>query len=207
MGLGDYSYENTGDCWFKSAAPILDKMKIAIGNHELENSKLKGFMDYFNITHQYYSLDEQNVHFLAMATDESFDVGSLQYDFVSMDLKEAASNPDIKWKVVYFHRMMYTSPNVLTVSEPLLASIYHPIFQKYQVDLVLQGHLHAYERSYPLTFNTVNPDQPTVMSRNHSNYENSSGLIYSTVGTGGAFSLEYEEDKSDFVAQQYQGYG
>jgi hypothetical protein len=34
IGLGDYSYNNTGDCWFNITAPLQDRMKIAIGDHE-----------------------------------------------------------------------------------------------------------------------------------------------------------------------------
>ena len=45
MGLGDYSYESTADCWLDVIKPIdrqnngLDgKMEIAIGNHEIDES-------------------------------------------------------------------------------------------------------------------------------------------------------------------------
>lgn len=34
IGLGDFSYEPTADCWFEKIAPIDDRMKIAIGNHD-----------------------------------------------------------------------------------------------------------------------------------------------------------------------------
>jgi hypothetical protein len=30
---------------------------------------------------------------------------------------------------------------------------HHPLFQKYGVDLVLYGHNHYYERTYPLAYN------------------------------------------------------
>jgi predicted phosphodiesterase len=34
LGLGDYSYKDSADCWFQIVDPIEDKMKIAIGNHD-----------------------------------------------------------------------------------------------------------------------------------------------------------------------------
>src|ERR671914_2013397 len=34
LGLGDYSYEDTADCWLDIIQPIDNIMKISIGNHE-----------------------------------------------------------------------------------------------------------------------------------------------------------------------------
>src|SRR5918996_3871277 len=36
LGLGDYSYENTADCWLNIVNLVDEKMKISIGNHEDE---------------------------------------------------------------------------------------------------------------------------------------------------------------------------
>jgi hypothetical protein len=52
------------------------------------------------------------------------------------------------------HRqMMYGSPTS-PVRNPELGLIeaYHPLFQKYGVDLVLYGHNHYYQRTYPLAY-------------------------------------------------------
>ena len=43
-------------------------MKIAIGNHEVEEeSKLTQYMEHFGLSNQYYSFDYQNVHFTVMS--------------------------------------------------------------------------------------------------------------------------------------------
>ena len=34
LGLGDYSYQPTANCWLSKVASIDDNMKITIGNHE-----------------------------------------------------------------------------------------------------------------------------------------------------------------------------
>ena len=61
LGLGDYSYEDTADCWFDIIQPINNIMKIAIGNHEIEEeSILTEYMNHFGLTSQYYSFDYQN---------------------------------------------------------------------------------------------------------------------------------------------------
>ena len=39
LGLGDYSYEDTADCWLEIVEPIDNIMKIAIGNHEIEEGE------------------------------------------------------------------------------------------------------------------------------------------------------------------------
>ena len=39
---------------------------------------------------------------------------------------------------------------------------YQPIFDKYGVDLVIQGHNHLYDRTLPLQFNPNNISNPIV---------------------------------------------
>ena len=52
---------------------------------------------------------------------------------------------------------------------------YHPLFDKYKVGLALQGHLHAYERTYPITFNNEDEDEPIVQDNNPNLYKNPKG--------------------------------
>src|SRR5919112_4550642 len=83
LGLGDYSYEDSPDCWFDVIQPISDKMKIEIGNHDVEElGKLPKYMNHFRLTEQYYSFDYRNIHFLALSTEVPFLVNSTQYNFV-----------------------------------------------------------------------------------------------------------------------------
>jgi hypothetical protein len=73
LGLGDYSYRDTADCWFQIASPIINKkttiMKISLGNHEVDSFyKLNQFINHFNFTKPYYSFDLHNVHFIAISS-------------------------------------------------------------------------------------------------------------------------------------------
>jgi hypothetical protein len=55
FGLGDYSYESTGTCWFNKIGPIDSVTKIAFGNHE--DSSSEGFSGYicdFGLSQTYY---------------------------------------------------------------------------------------------------------------------------------------------------------
>jgi predicted phosphodiesterase len=205
LALGDLSYKPTADCWFQSIAPIDEKMKITIGNHDVDARKLNKYMNHFGLKEEYYSFDYQNVHFLALSTETVFNATSAQYEFVKNDLPKAATDPNIDWIIVYFHRPMYTSPGSHPES-PILRNTYHPLFSKYGVDLVLQGHNHNYERTYPIIFNNNNVTYPIESSTNTTSYTDPDGEIFATVGTGGRNVISFT-GKKDYVAKQYQGFG
>jgi hypothetical protein len=216
IGLGDFSYEDAADCWFERIGPLDDKMKITIGNHDDETtSLLNQYMSHFNLTKQFYSFDYQNVHFTVISTEllsnDSEAIG--QYEFVNDDLASAASDPNIDWIVVYYHKEAYTSPYTTPASEEEIrtASItfrdaYHPLFEKYDVDLVLQAHNHNYERSYPIKYNNANSSIPIVTDAHANNYSNPEGQIFVTVGTGGRGSYGFLA-KEPYMVRQYTGYG
>ncbi len=70
--------------------------------------------------------------------------------------------------------------------------------------MALQGHLHVYERTYPLTFNDDDEDEPIVQDNNQSIYTNPNGTIFLTVGTGGAHDMQLSSLK-DFSAEGIAG--
>jgi hypothetical protein len=207
LALGDYSYNRTSDdCWFKIVDPIDEKMKIAIGNHEnITLPLLRQYMSHFNLTNEYYSFNYQNVHFTVMSTELPYGVNSDQYNFVNNDLLKAASDPNIDWIVVYFHKLMVTSPS-RHPPEPLLPETYQPLFEKYGVDLVLQGHNHHYERTYPIRFNNNNVTRPIETSTDTTSYTDPDGQIFVTVGTGGRDLYPFT-GKEDYFVKQYIGFG
>jgi hypothetical protein len=216
LGLGDYSYDTTADCWLDIIEPINDIMKIAIGNHEhiiyhptygndsyRLPSLLTEYMRHFNLADQYYSFDYQNVHFLVMSSEDSFSEDSEQYDFVKNDLEKASTNSSINWIVTYFHNPVYSSPNQ-HLPNVSFRDIYHPIFDQYNVDLVLQGHNHNYQRSYPLEYNQSDSSSPVVTTNEKTNYVDPQGPIFVIVGTGG-HSLYDLDDRSPFNVYQTAG--
>jgi hypothetical protein len=208
LGLGDYSYdEDPADCWLKKVKPINDKMKIAIGNHDME--KLNIYTNHFCLREQYYSFNYYNVHLVALSTELGYKPFSSQYEFVENDLSKAASDPNIDWIVVYFHKQMYASPSNHD-DYPTLRSTYHPLFNEYGVDLVLQAHNHNYQRTYPIKFNNTGPRHPIETSINTSTYTDPDGQIFATVGTGGVYLHPFtdkKETEKDYYVTQYLGYG
>lgn len=63
-------------------------------------------------------------------------------------LNTALATTTARWKLVMFHHPVYASHAWRTY--PTLANDWGPVFDRHHVDLVLQGHDHAYLRTYPM---------------------------------------------------------
>lgn len=217
LGLGDFAYNNS-DCWIQLIDPIYQKMRIVIGNHDHlaytsttdfhpSPQRLHLYMSSFNLTNQFYSFNYQNVHFVAMSTEIPYEKGSKQYDFVKNDLQKTVTNSSIDWIVVFYHRIAYGSP---TLIHPIKAirDTYHPLFEKYGVDLILQGHAHNYQRSYPIKFNAEASLKPFIADKNTTDYYNPGAQIFAIVGTGGAPDIHnFTGPAAPYTATQFNAYG
>ena len=82
----------------------------------------------------------------------ALDTNNEQYQFVLNDLERTSQNKNIDWIFVMFHKTMYSSL-AKQLEEYIIRDKYHKIFDKYNVDLVIQGHNHIYSRTLPITFN------------------------------------------------------
>jgi len=199
LALGDFSYSGDADCWLELIEPIANKTKIVFGNHEDEDD----YMDFFGLKEQYYSFNYKNIHFLALSTETDYDDESEQYQFAIQDMEKYSKDPFIDWIIVFYHRHIYGSGSLEEDTD--FREIYHPLFDKYKVDLALQGHLHVYERTYPITFNQEDDDEPIVQDNNPTNiYKNPKGPVFVTVGTGGAHDMTLSS-LDDFAAKGIDG--
>jgi hypothetical protein len=127
IGLGDYSYEATPDCWLSKISSIEKITKIVIGNHDDPTLYLKRF----GLDKQYYYFDYGNVHFLMMSTEIPFETGSPQYEYVKNDLQKASLNPKINWVIVANHRTTYYPGVAVGPDRSILNKfpiIYAPLF-------------------------------------------------------------------------------
>jgi hypothetical protein len=213
LGLGDYSYQNSADCWFGIVDPIIGKMIIAIGDHEHdvpgegENSGLLDeYMDRFGLEQQYYTYRYGNAFVLVISQEVPFDKDSDQHDFVVSSLSKASSDPNVDWIIVASHTPFYNSPGVRT-DRDTLRDTYHELFEENGVDLVLSGDVHNYERTLPIVFNDDESDSPIqTTSTNEETYVNPEGQIFVIVGTGGQ-SIHAFDGKNPYVVTQFEGYG
>jgi len=137
-------------------------------------------------------------------------VDNEQYQFVLEDLEKTSQNKDIDWIFVMFHKPMY-SPLSKQFEEYNIRDKYQPIFDKYGVDLVIQGHNHIYSRTLPLSLNKLDISKPIVdqssSTSNNNIFTNPNGTIFLVVGVGGD-ELHRIENVPYYVANQYnKGFG
>ena len=150
-------------------------------------------------------LEEKN----AQVPDLEVDKG--QYQFVLDDLKKTNQNKNIEWIFVIFHKPMYSSISK-QLEEYIMRDKYQQIFDKYNVDLVIQGHNHIYSRTLPLSFNSEQISEPILdqniaNSNNNGTFTQPNGIVYLVVGTGGDELYEITE-KPYYVQNQYdKGFG
>lgn len=145
------------------------------GNHEYDNNytlRQTKNIPYFSIftlpaqgesggwpsgTEMYYSFDVGNIHFVQLDSYGLEQVGGSDYGFtdtlVSPQihwLKQDLEKNQLPWVIVSFHHPPYTMGTHHSDWEPELAAIHeklNPILEHYNVDLVLNGHSHTYERT------------------------------------------------------------
>ena len=213
LALGDLSFQKGADCWINLIKPLEQKLKIILGDHDIDENNLtryNQYLDYFNMTEPYYSFDYRKVHFLGMATAKNdiipYDNSSLQFKFIEEDLKKAQNNKDINWIIVYTFRTLYSS-NTMHPGTDELRNNYHPLFDKYGVDLVLQAHNHNYQRTFPLKYNQLLPTDPVASDKNTKDYDAGDvGPIFLTVGTAGRDLYNFTGQKP-FIVSQFERHG
>lgn len=184
LGLGDYSYESGADdkAWFLKMGCLQDKFVGALGNHDAGDADIYRLLFGHPSTSNWnFSLNFQDVHILAINTE------SADFQFIENDLKVQS-----KWKIVIFHRPVYTSPGGHAPDEAGIRDKVVPLFDQYNVNLVLQGHNHNYQRSYPLNYGSGN-DKPKVVA---------SGTTYIVAGTGGESHYDFS-DQAYYIAKQF----
>jgi hypothetical protein len=223
LGLGDYSYTTEMTCWhdiIASYPTIHDAIhaynSVAFGNHEttcgnsscLSVEGRQEYLDHFSQPPTYFSFDHKRAHFIALDSNIAFDTSSNQYAFISADLSQAKGKKDdglVDWIVAFMHHPLYTS----CINNPCdtshgnktgIRSVYQPLFDSNDVDLVLQGHVHAYERMKPMIHDGI------IMHPDVFDYANPQGQIYITVGTGGRSLYEYTT-KPEMSVIQIEDYG
>ena len=216
FGLGDYSYIESGsdsaDCWLDIISAIKSRTKISIGNHEDDSSEgFDQYMSAFGLSQTYYAFTYGNVRVIVLDSDRnSFSEGSSQYNFVESQLQQASQDSNIKFIITYIHKPMYTSPNTCGSSRDCsnggstttsLRNTYHPLFDQYGVDVVLMGHVHNYQRTFPIKYDPASPSSPTRTSTATMEYNDPVGQIYAVVGTGGV-NFHGLSGKSYFVKYQ-----
>lgn len=168
----------------------------------------------------YYSFNYANIHFIALDSyglDDGFrlyDARSKQYQWLLNDLEANKS----EWTIIFFHHPPYTKRSHNSDGEEELRLIREnlvPVFDKFNVDLVLNGHSHIYERSFLMKGHTGKSPtfdyQTHVVQKVDGKYikngssapfiNKTEGTIYTVVGSAGR--LDWSGDPDPHVSSQY----
>ena len=96
---------------------------------------------------RWYSYDWGDAHILVLDGEMPFTTGTPQYLFAQADL---AAHQSAAWRIVVLQRPPYSSSSASSSSIPVQTFLV-PLFQQQNVQLVLNGNSHNYERTFPLT--------------------------------------------------------
>jgi Purple acid Phosphatase, N-terminal domain/Calcineurin-like phosphoesterase len=86
----------------------------------------------------------------AAVPDYSGATPNLQTQWLERTLAEARRNPDVDMIVVFMHQCAMSTSLPGNGSDLGIRRAWLPLFDRYEVDLVLSGHEHDYERTYPV---------------------------------------------------------
>lgn len=180
--VGDMvSYGHHKDDWtdefFLQARELMRHIPLypAMGNHEMDDEK---YYQYFARPYDdaFYTLKKGDLALIFVDTNKDLLTGSARYK----RLEETLANCKERWKIVIHHHPVFTS-DIASYRSSLMATAdkgdpnifqMKQLYETYGVDLVLSGHVHGYERSFPI-------------SKNHIDKENGVVYIISAGGGGG----------------------
>ncbi len=223
--LGDNAYNNGKDEEYqKNVFDVYQKAFLqnlpiypSPGNHDYAGKHDPSLPPYFSIfdmpiegqagglpshAESYYSVNYGPVHLIALDTEMQEASGLMlkdgkgkQVDWLKADL---AANK-LPWVVVYFHKPPYSKGSHDSDTELDMKSMREnmtPIFEQYKVDLVIAGHSHVYERSFPMRGHagvneTFDSSKHVVAQTQADKYyvvgPMGQGVIYVVSGSGGKF--------------------
>lgn len=174
---------------------IKSHLHPSVGNHEYMTDNAQPYLDYFHPPKmalnqadqgRYYSLDVKNVHLVSLDSNRPLDEAGADrsddmVDWLEQDLAKVGADKKV---IVFFHHPAFSDgPHGIDsrVQEKLV-----PVFDKYHVALVLNGHDHNYLRSCRIN---------VALSRDACS---ESGTVYIVTGGGGA-SLYKNPDRHWFA--------
>lgn len=161
-----------------------------IGNHEKDHAH---YYKYFSLPapEYHYQYRYGNADFFSLDTNKKVGPGTEQYKWLDAALAKSTA----KWKFVYHHHPAYSSDDddygntwkgeASKQGDPNARQLV-ALYEKHNVDMVFNGHIHVYERSWPLRGGKVDRNK---------------GVLYVTSGGGGGKLENFAPVPTWFKAQ------
>lgn len=153
-------------------------LALAIGNHD---KKGMTYNYYTNMPNEYYGK-----HFRGLDRDFWFRYGDVLYlfynstsgnapDHMAMTKEAVSLNEDAKWRIGVVHHGIYGAGDSIgdTETELLLTTIFTPIFESYDLDLVITGHTHSQGRSHFMQLGKI-----VEKAESGKTYTDPEGIVY-----------------------------
>lgn len=144
-------------------------------------SAFQGVYDYGN---SFYSFIHGLVHVIVLNSYTDSTEGSPQYTWLETELSQHFNRSQTPWLVISFHAPLYTTfrGHVNEIPALRMKAAMEPMFRQFGVNLIINGHDHAYMRTHPVYQGQIDPLAP----------------VYLTLGAGGnreGHSKGYRNDK------------
>lgn len=188
VGLGDIVYpvgdsKVYDDYLFKPFANVFSNVPFypGLGNHDWGSDPENNFVREWKLPNNehYYSYNHLNVHFITLdSKDGDFYKFEEQKNWLINDLQQAQGQYDFIIVALHHNGKSCTYKNNYEKVMEL-----YPIFAQYNVDLVLNGHAHTYERLHPYDGNGNVLEQYRADIHHYPDIQN--GFISITSGSGG----------------------
>ncbi|KAM4077924.1 hypothetical protein ACJW30_12G176900 [Castanea mollissima] len=188
------TYQPRWDYWGRFMQNLVSKVPIMVveGNHEIEEQArgqtFAAYSSRFAFPSEesgssstfYYSFDAGGIHFIMLGAYIAYNKSGDQYKWLERDLANV-DRSKTPWLVATWHPPWYSSYKAHYREVECMRVAMEELLYSYGVDIVFNGHVHAYERSNRVYNYTLDPCGP----------------VYITVGDGGnreKMAINYADD-------------
>jgi uncharacterized protein (TIGR03437 family) len=212
--VGDLAYPDGTFAEFETAyfgmnAPLMNRTPFfsTPGNHEYNTGLAAPYLAGIAVPQcgtpaanlgRYYSFNWGNAHFVSLDSNLLAMSSSAQM-LAWLDADLAAT--DRYWRIVFLHHTPY--PTGFHLGDPVCAAaqqFVNPIVERHGVQLVLAGHEHGYERTYPLAGN-----QPVESSGPSTTYIVTGGGGGALESVGASAQCEFSVEAFNYLRVDVDG--
>ena len=151
LNVGDLTYRGSGSgyrTFFDAERELMRRLPMypALGNHDTR--KMANWFRFFALPNneRWYTVRYGNSAFHCLDNYSSYTPGSPQYEWLVSELRADSADSSLRHIFVWFHDPPYTT-NASHNSNAIVRQYLCPLFERFHVAIVFQGHVHCYEHS------------------------------------------------------------